>query len=489
MTTRDRWRQVRDLFERALEEQPAEIDVWLDREADGDRELRTEVASLLEHHTNAGSFLVEPAGNQLAALIADDRSLQPGRSIGPYTIVREIARGGMGQVYLATDDRLGRMVALKALSSDLLVDPSYRDRLRREARAAAGLTHPGICTIYALEELDGDLFIAAEYIDGHTLREEIDSGRPPVSAEIIGVARDLAAALAYAHSKGVTHRDLKPENVMRTSEGQLKILDFGLAHIETPVTDSPLEGALTRPGAIIGTPRYMAPEQLSGGSVDARTDVFAFGVLLHEYACGAHPFEAPTPLAVSARILEGKASSIDERCADVPSAIVDVIQRCLDKSPTARFASAAEIVRALDRDWTRHASGRMAAWWRVHQLAVIALYFIACGVAWQIKEWQPGVTTALFLAIGIAATVAAVFRGHLIFTERVNGAGLDAERRRAVPVTLVVDLLLSLALAIDGVICAATRPLTAVLTIALGVGIALARLIVEPATTSASFKR
>ena len=137
----------------------------------------------------------------------------------------------MGRVYLAHDTRLGRTVALKALAPHLMRDPAQRERLRREARAAASLTHPGICTVYALEEIDGDLFIATEFVDGHTLREEIQSERRPSRDEILRTARDLASALASAHARGIVHRDLKPENVMRTRDGRLKILDFGLARI------------------------------------------------------------------------------------------------------------------------------------------------------------------------------------------------------------------------------------------------------------------
>lgn len=177
MNTGERWQRVRDLFERAFDQRPEALDPWLEREAGGDPQLRAEVLSLMEHHTRAGSFLVEPAANRVPDLLADDHSLEPGQILGSYTIVREIGRGGMGRVYLATDGRLGRSVALKALAPDLTAHPSHRDRLRREARAAAALTHPGICTIYALEELEGDLFIATEYVDGRTLREEVGSGR------------------------------------------------------------------------------------------------------------------------------------------------------------------------------------------------------------------------------------------------------------------------------------------------------------------------
>lgn len=499
------WGQVRDLFERALEQEPTDIAAWLDREGVADRQIRVEVLSLLEHHTSAGSFLVEPAAGRLPDLMADDRPLEPGQIVGPYSIVREIGRGGMGRVYLATDRRLGRPVALKALAPELTVDPSYRDRLRREARAAAALTHPGICTIYALEEIDGELFIAAEFVDGRTLREEIDSGSVPAAAEVVRTARDFAAALAHAHSRGITHRDLKPENVMRTSDGHLKILDFGLARVDPAAMAAadPLaaqratgsrphesvEGHVTQPGAMIGTPAYMAPEQLNGQRADARADVFAFGVLLYEYASGTHPFAAATPLAVAARILESEAMPIDRRRQDLPSSLVNVIDRCLRKSPADRFPSAADIVHALDRIDAARAFGRVATWWRTHQLAVIALYFVACALTWQIKEWRPGITTAIFVATSIAATISGVFRGHLLFMERVTGTGLAAERRRATTVTLIFDLLVALALAADGAILAPLRPLAAVLTMALGVGIALARLVVEPATTAATFRQ
>src|SRR5688572_6756353 len=161
-----------------------------------------------------------------------EHTLEPGTVLGSYTVVREIGRGGMGRVYLASDGRLGRTVALKALPPQLTREPLHRDRLRREARAAAVLTHPGICTVYALEEFDGELYIATEFVEGHTLREEIAEGKRPSLEAIVTTARDLASALASAHAKGITHRDLKPENIMRTRERRIKVLDFGLARVE-----------------------------------------------------------------------------------------------------------------------------------------------------------------------------------------------------------------------------------------------------------------
>jgi len=481
MTDVERWRRVRDLFERAFEEEPADVGAWLDREGVSDPQLREEVLSLLQHHASAGGFLAEAVGHRLSDLMVGGRALEPGQVVGPYTIVREIGRGGMGRVYLAKDARLGRVVALKALSPDLTADSAHRDRFRREAQAAAALTHPGICTIHAFEEFDGELFIASEFIDGHTLREEINGPRPS-AGEVLRLAQELASALGHAHDNGITHRDLKPENVMRTRDGRLKILDFGLARSETPAAD--VTGHATQPGALIGTPGYMSPEQLNGQRGDARSDVWALGVLIYEYACGVHPFAAATLPAVWGRILGGAADPIDSRRSDLPSSVVLVIERCLYKAPPDRFASATEIARALHRVDSRR--GRLTAWWQTHQLVVVALYFIACGLGWQIKEWRPGMTTAIFIALGVTATVAGVLRGHLLFTERVNTSRLAAEHRRAAPILLAADMFLAVALAVDGVLLAATQPLAGVLTIALGVGVALAQLFVEPATTSAS---
>jgi predicted Ser/Thr protein kinase len=480
--TAEDWRRVRDLFERALDEEPADIQTWVARQAAGDRSVAAEVLSLLEHHSQAGAFLT---ASLAASALEDDGAVLPeGLVVGQYTVVREIGRGGMGRVYLARDARLGRPVALKALLPRLTDDPRQRERLRREARAAAVLTHPGICTIYALEEHDGNLFIAAEYVDGHTLRDEIGSGRRPAAADLLTTAREITAALAAAHQRGVTHRDLKPENVMRTRDGRIKILDFGLARVESHA-DGGTRGTVTEAGVLVGTPAYMAPEQLSGGHVDARADVFALGVLLYEYACGTHPFAAPTSLAVAARVLEGTPPPLEASCPGLPLSLAAVIERCLRKLPADRFASAAEVLAALGRSDLsprRH----VARWWRTHQITVIGLYLLAAAVMWQLKEWQPG-AAALFAMVGVSGTIGGVFRGHLLFTERQNPVAFPAERRRAQYVTLIIDLVIAGALIAAAGGVAGSRQLAAVLTVALAVGLALARLVLERSTASAAF--
>jgi hypothetical protein len=236
----------------------------------------------------------------------------------------------------------------------------------------------------------------------------------------------------------------------------------------------------------------MAPEQLRGEPADARADVFAFGVLLYEYASGVHPFGAATALAVAGRILESEPDPITARRRDMPAAVASVVHRCLSKSPADRFDSGGGIARALEqgrnapaRPREPGAPRRMASWWRTHQFVAIGLYFVASVLCWQIKEWEPGITTAIFVAVAVASTVAGVFRGHLVFTEQMNDPRLSIELKRANVVTLLADLLIAVALAGAGILLASTRPVPAVLTIALGVGVALARLVVEPSTTAA----
>jgi hypothetical protein len=485
--TSSQQRRVRDLFEAALDhDAAAAAEQFVAREAGDDAAVRDEVLSLLANHSRAGEFLSRPAVDLAPELLADDDALAPGTRVGSYTIVREIGRGGMGRVYLASDDRLGRTVALKALAPHLLRDQAQRERLRREARAAAALTHPGICTVYALEEVDGNLYIATEFVDGHTVRDEIASGRRPTSEDVMRTARDLASALAAAHQVGIVHRDLKPDNVMRTRDGRLKILDFGLARVHADLDrESPY---LTQPGTIVGTPAYMAPEQINGASIDARADVFAFGVVLYEYACGVHPFEASTPLGVIARVLESDARPLGARCPNLPSGLADLIARCLRKAPEERFGSAAELVGGLKAIGETAADRPRTTWWRTHQCAIVGLQIATAMFAWQIKEWrETPVTVAIFLALGTAATIGGVLRGHLVFTEWFNRAFLARERTRTRRAIRLLDLLASMLLFIDGVIIAGVGALPAVFALSGAIGLALASLVLEPATTAAAF--
>jgi hypothetical protein len=217
--------------------------------------------------------------------------------------------------------------------------------------------------------------------------------------------------------------------------------------------------------------------------------VFALGVLLYEYACGANPFEAPTALAHAARVLESDVRPLDRVRPDVGPSLAAVIERSMRKAPADRFPSAAEMARALARESERPRAASVRRWWRTHQLAIIGLYVIACILGWQIKELRHASSDQIFLFLGFATTVGGVFRGHLVFTEQMNRASLESESRRATPALLIVDLLIAAALAGDGLAIGSTRQLFAVVTLSVSVGIALARLVLEPATTKAAFGR
>jgi eukaryotic-like serine/threonine-protein kinase len=486
--TPEQHRRVAELFEAAIDRDPASAARFVAAAAAGDTSVRDEVLSLLASHSRAGQFLQQPIADAAPALFDDDPALAPGTTVGAYTIVRELGRGGMGRVYLAKDARLGRTVALKALAPHLVRDASQRERLRREARAAASLSHPGVCTVYALEEVDGDLYIASELVDGRTLRDEIASGQRR-SHDVLSTARELAAALAAAHAAGVVHRDLKPENVMRTRDGRLKILDFGLARIDGGVDPLAADAVpVTQAGVVIGTPAYMAPEQIDGGAVDARTDVFAFGVLIYEYASGVHPFGGASPLATVARVLEHDAPLLITRCPDLAAGLSDVVARCLHKRPADRFGSASEIVGALQVAADAVAAGAHTTWWRMHQVIVAVVYVASAVLAWQIKEWvETPLTVAMFIVLGGLATVGAVLRGHLVFTAAMNRAHLTVERRRTRRAIVLIDFLIAAILIADAIAIAGVRALPAVFALSAAVGVSLASVVLEPATTRAAF--
>ena len=484
--TPEQRRRARDLFEAALEHEPADVFRWLDEKAADDAVVRAEVRSLLDHHTRAGSFLVQPVAEAAPHLLEDDQTIEPGTVLGSYTIVREIGRGGMGRVYLASDARLGRTVALKALPPQLTREPSHRDRLSREARAAALLTHPGICTVYALEELNGELYIATEFVEGHTLREEIGTGRRPSLDTMIATGRELASALASAHAKGITHRDLKPENVMRTLDGRIKVLDFGLARV-TPAPGG-IAATVTgqMPGAIAGTPAYMAPEQIEGRPAGPAADVFAYGVLMYEWISGRHPFQAGSMLATLARVLDSPPEPLATH-ARVPPWLSDVIDRCLKKVPQDRFSTASDVLHAFEHPPLPRRQTPGSTWWRTHQIAAIVLYTIATAHAWQIKEWlkpQHSIPLWVFVLMGIGASAGGIIRGHLIFTDVMNRPHLGDELTRTKTTRLFTDVLMAALLTLDALLIAPLWPLTAVLTIALATGIALAAVLMEPATTT-----
>src|SRR5437899_6188247 len=272
--------------------------------------------------------------------------------VSHYRIHEKLGAGGMGVVYRAEDIRLGRMVALKFLPEDATRDPRALERFKREARTASALDHPNICTIYEIDEDKGHPFIAMQLLEGQTLRERIGNTPVPLGT-LLDWALQITDALQSAHAKGVMHRDIKPANVFITERGQAKLLDSGLAKLtgmDLTTSDAATlssTGPLTHTGAAIGTVAYMSPEQARGEPLDARTDLFSFGVLLYEMATGKQAFSGPT-LAVTVAAIRGPAPmSLQESMPDLPHRVQEIIDRCLIKNRDLRYQTAAEIHRDL----------------------------------------------------------------------------------------------------------------------------------------------
>ncbi len=268
-----------------------------------------------------------------------------GATLGHHAVLEKLGEGGMGVVYKARDLRLDRLVAVKVLPPDALVrDAGLRHRFAREARAASALNHPNIVTVYEIDRADDLDFIAMEYVQGPTLRELIAPGRLPVQ-QALGLAVQVADALAAAHAAGIVHRDLKPSNIMVSPEGRAKIVDFGLARAIEPVP-APAEVTATRTaaGTIVGTVAYMSPEQATGRAVDARSDLFSFGCVLYELVSGRRAFEGDSGLGVLAAVLRDAPRPLP----DVPPPVMQVVDRCLSKDPAGRYQSAVELKAALE---------------------------------------------------------------------------------------------------------------------------------------------
>src|SRR5262245_58509038 len=370
MTEHNHFEQIERLYHAALERRPDARDAFLDEECAGDADLRREVEGLLAFDHPSDSFIQAPAIEIAARALAAEplietsnkrmRSLIAESQIGAYQLLSPLGRGGMGEVYLALDSRLGRKVAVKFLLAEFTTDAERLRRFEQEARAASALNHPNIITIHEIGEVRteaGDThYIVTEYIEGETLRQRLTNG-PQIGmklSETIGLAAQIAAALAAAHGAGIIHRDIKPENVMVRRDGLVKVLDFGLAKLTEP--SSPAVGTQaatlarnrTDTGVVMGTPRYMAPEQARGERVDARTDIFSLGVVVYEMLAGRTPFNGATASDCIAAILKEEPPELSETNQKVTPQLEKIVRRCLEKNPERRFQSASDLRFALE---------------------------------------------------------------------------------------------------------------------------------------------
>jgi tRNA A-37 threonylcarbamoyl transferase component Bud32 len=464
----DRWQRVGALFARALAAPPSEREAVVRASAEPP-DIQDEVLALLRSHDNSSGFLEPPT------------LLAAGHMVGAYRIERVLGRGGMGVVYLAHDTRLHRKVALKSLPPHLFRDERMRARLRKEAVAAGALSHPSIATIYALEEIDDQLYIAAEYVEGRTLREELSAGAMR-QAHALAVAVEIANAMAAAHERGIVHRDLKPENVMLVEQTRIKIVDFGLAQFDAAADDLASGTRPTR-GTIAGTPPYMSPEQLLGRPTDARTDQFAFGVMLYEMLTGNRELDR---------------AGLDDH-------LWSIIERATQKNPDKRFATMRDLAAALGRprvvtSGTTGTPGNPGAlfspgsrdtrhlWWARHQLIVALAYWFMVWPAWHVHKWTGSYGVYVFLATLTVVVLGGNTRLHLWFTSLTYPSELAKQRAEVARLVRGADIGFALMMMAIGLTIAGEHTGWGALFVSFGLGAAVAFLVIEPATARAAFR-
>jgi TolB-like protein/Tfp pilus assembly protein PilF len=348
-----RLQTIEEIFRAALDQEPDQISAFLDRACEGDELLRRKVEALLASRERVGSF-IEKSAVGLATKVIQNRQGDSlvGQTIGHYKISEPIGTGGMGEVYLATDIIAGRKAALKLLPMRFTGDAARLKRFQQEAHAVVALNHPNILTVYEIGEDHSIHYIASELIEGETLRQHLMRGRMELS-EAVDIAIQVASALAAAHQAGIVHRDIKPENIMLRRDGYVKVLDFGIAKLaeqELPVTiprDEALLLVETNLGSILGTTRYMSPEQACGAQVDKSTDIWSLGVVLYEMVTRHAPFTGDTPREVMSAILEKEPPPLTSYIRQAPVELQQIISKALRKDRRQRYHSAHELLEAL----------------------------------------------------------------------------------------------------------------------------------------------
>lgn len=397
----DRSARVEQIYRAALEVTEDERSNFLEESCAGDEDLRLQVLSLLKSDRGPAQFRESPpkqfatpadepqnpAGNPSEEERQGDSLRIVGRTISHYRILQKLGGGGMGVVYKAEDMRLGRFVALKFLPPVLHSEPFAIERFRREARAASALNHPNICTIHDIGEYEGRQFIVMELMEGQTLKYRISTG-PMEAAEIIKIGLQIGEALEAAHAKGIIHRDIKPANAFVTTRGQAKVLDFGLAKLlrpasaETTLLDDPVQ---TR--GPVGTLPYMAPEQALGREVDARTDIYALGMVLYEMTAGKRPFREDVAPHLVDDILHKVPPPVGRLGPRIPDRLDEVTLKCVEKEPGRRYQSAKEVIGALEELAAASSRGELLKaagsrrWYVAVGVGLAALVILGAGVA------------------------------------------------------------------------------------------------------------
>ncbi len=434
-----------------------------------------------------------------------------GQTVAHYRILEKLGEGGMGVVYRAEDTRLGRSVALKALPAEFARDPVRRQRFVQEARAAAALSHSGIASVYALEEVGEELYIAFEYVKGRSLRTLVTTGGLELDT-LLHVATGIADALAAAHALGIVHRDLKPENILRTPEGTTKILDFGLARFMPQQQEETASVRLTDAGSIVGTVSYMSPEQLEGKEPDFRADIFSFGVLLYELATGVRPFDGSSSSSTISRILTAEPVPLIQRNPVAPPELDRIARKCLRKRREERYQSTRDLAVDLenlrrDSGTTSHAPaaamedessvlsgvvkltrGSPRRWWEINNLFDITGLLLLLYFASVFRQWIPGMVglTLYFAQLMTCATVLSL-RSYLLVTAMFNPRSLAAELGRVHPWLQRADVAMFSVLALTASALVPEHPNTAGGLLILVIGGFIVVLLAEPAMVRAAF--
>ena len=421
----ERWQQVSRIFKSAISlEDEARAD-YLAEECGADEKLRSEVEKLLDSHRRAdqANFIGGRAAEDGASLLIDEDDeyeqsrLTNGQQLGSYVIIDRLGVGGMGEVYLARDSRLGRTVALKVLAADVSSDKRRMQRFRQEAKVASSLNQPNILTIFEFGEADGLTFLATEYIDGETLRDYLRNRRAKLP-EILDITIQILAALDAAHDARIVHRDIKPENVMiRRRDRVVKVLDFGLAKVtekrmharsdENSEHETATAAFKTAPGILMGTINYMSPEQAQARAVDERTDIWSTGVILYEMLTGVMPFKGPTTSHTLVKIIEKDPPPFNKELArNAPDELQRIVRKSLAKSPDERYQTAKDMLIDL-RNLKRQLEGTtevstepdpLAKKKRVLWLAIAAMIVFTAGffafTAWRASRERARVANA-----------------------------------------------------------------------------------------------
>ncbi len=407
-----RLQTIEEIYRAALDQEPDQISAFLDTACEGDEFLRRKVEALLASRERAGGFIETSAVGLASKIIQNGQAdLLVGRTIGHYKISERIGTGGMGDVYLATDITAGRKAALKLLPAHFTGDAERLKRFQQEARVVVGLNHPNILTVYEIGKDHSTHYIASELIDGETLRQRLMRGRMQLS-EAVDVAIQVASALAAAHNAGIVHRDIKPENIMLRPDGYVKVLDFGIAKLAesafaeaTADVAESMSLAETTVGSILGTVRYMSPEQTCGAHVDKSTDVWSLGVVLYEMVTGHTPFTGDTPREVMSAILEKEPPPLTSYVAHTPPELQQIISKTLRKDCEGRYHSAHELLEAL-KDLR-------------HKLEFAAeLKRSAAGPLWL--RWNPKLVGTAVAGLLFGAAAIWLFRGELFRTPQFN---------------------------------------------------------------------